>query len=199
MHSFEASINNRCPICGESDCAQFFTYYHRHVVEENGKKYTDFPIARFLCKKKKKTFSLLPYQLVPYYKYSIRFIFLALQLQYIEEEKDTEILNKLSSLDEKDFLDIDESQLKDFSLFGEQSLSKLLATNYFPAFREIISKSDVKKRLARFIEFAKEFESTKSEIMIRCPCALGFDFYLSGGGYLENAQFLFGIPSQFRG
>ena len=198
LHSVETSINNRCPICEESDCAQFFTYYPRHVVEENGKTYTDFPIARFLCKKTKRTFSLLPYQLIPYRKYSIDFIFLALTKKYLEEESNTEVLNKLSGLDENDFLKIDTSQLADFRELAEESVSKLLATNYYLEFKDIISEANANKHLMRFIEFAKDFESTKTEVQIRGPCALSFDFYLAGGSSLQGAQFLFGTPSQFR-
>ncbi len=192
------SINNRCPICEEADCARFFTYYHRHVVEENGKTYTDFPIARFLCKKTKRTFSLLPYQLIPYWKYSINFIFLALTIKYLEEKSSTEVLNTLSSLDENVFLEIDTSQLTDFRELAEESLSKLLATNYYPEFKEIILESIANKHLVRLIEFARDFESTKTAVQIRGPCALSFDFYLAGGGSLQDAPFLFGTPSQFR-
>lgn len=176
----------------------FFTYYHRQVVEENGKVFNDFPVARFLCKKTKKTFSLLHYQLIPYHKYSIKFIFLALAIKYIEEQSNVEAINRLSNLSEIDFLNINVGQIGDFRKLSEESISKLLSTNYYPEFKNIVSEGDARKRLVNFIKFAEDFESSKAEIQIRGHCALHFDFYLAGGGYLQDAQFLFGTPSQFR-
>jgi len=39
----------------------------------------------------------------------------------------------------------------------------------------------------------------KSTVLrIRGPCALSYDFYLKGGGWLQNSHFLFGTPSQFK-
>jgi len=46
--------------------------YWRHAVElfpEFKKKW--IPIARFLCRKHRKTFSLLPIQLIPYFQYTV--------------------------------------------------------------------------------------------------------------------------------
>lgn len=66
-------FRTRCPICGGKDCARFIKYYTRGVIDENGSYYKAFPIARYVCEAKgsqnvvsHKTFSLLPYQLIPY-------------------------------------------------------------------------------------------------------------------------------------
>jgi len=55
-----------CPICRAGGCPQFIGYYYRHVIDEEGNYYKDFPIGRYKCRSRGKTFSLLPYQLVPY-------------------------------------------------------------------------------------------------------------------------------------
>ena len=86
-------FSGRCPICGGKDCAKFIGYYFRAVVDEKGTYYRAFPVARFLCRRKgrelisrHKTFSLLPYQLVPYTKYSMPFIIKVLKLRHIEDK-----------------------------------------------------------------------------------------------------------------
>jgi hypothetical protein len=61
-----------CPICGREDCYRAITPYWRHAIElcpEFKKK--QVPIARFLCRRLRKTFSLLPIQLIPYFQYTV--------------------------------------------------------------------------------------------------------------------------------
>jgi len=57
---------------------------------------------------------------------------------------------------------------------------------------------DTKGEINSFIEFSEQFECSKLDFDIKGSCALGYDFYLCGGGYYKNAWFLFGTPSQFR-
>src|SRR3972149_8241322 len=68
---FFSFIGPRCPICGALDCYRQITPYWRYAID----LFPDFkkeqvPIARFLCRKKRKTFSLLPIQLIPYLQYT---------------------------------------------------------------------------------------------------------------------------------
>jgi hypothetical protein len=54
------------------DCCRAMTPYWRYAIElfpEFKKK--RIPIARFLCRKRRKTFSLLPIQLIPYFQYTV--------------------------------------------------------------------------------------------------------------------------------
>lgn len=68
---FISFIGVHCPICGGTDCYRVMIPYRRYVIElfpEFKKK--RIPIARFLCRKRRKTFSLLPIQLIPYFQYT---------------------------------------------------------------------------------------------------------------------------------
>ncbi|MBC8179593.1 hypothetical protein H8E88_00575 [candidate division KSB1 bacterium] len=94
-------------MCGGSHCAKFIGYYHRPVLDENGTYYKAFPIARFLCYRKgdkpivnHRTFSLFPYQLVPYSKYSIPFIFKVLNKIYINDKSIMEVQSYLSGFEQ---------------------------------------------------------------------------------------------------
>ncbi len=61
-----------CPICNGTDCYRAITPYWRYAIElfpEFKKK--QIPIARFLCRRYHKTFSLLPIQLIPYFQYTV--------------------------------------------------------------------------------------------------------------------------------
>ena len=65
-------IGVRCLICNGTDCYRAMTFYWRYAIElfpEFKKK--RIPIARFLCRKRRKTFSLLPIQLIPYFQYTV--------------------------------------------------------------------------------------------------------------------------------
>jgi len=69
---FCSSIGERCPICGGKDCYRAMAPYWRYAIElfpEFKKK--RIPIARFLCRHRQKTFSLLPIQLIPYFQYTV--------------------------------------------------------------------------------------------------------------------------------
>lgn len=69
---FPAYIGAACPVCSRLHCYRKINPYWRHAIElfpqfEKEK----IPIARFLCRKKKRTFSLLPVQLIPYCQYTV--------------------------------------------------------------------------------------------------------------------------------
>lgn len=69
--SFRDTIGTKCPICDNRDCYQEIDPYWRYAIEllpEFRKE--KVPVARFLCQKKKATFSLLPIQLIPYFQYT---------------------------------------------------------------------------------------------------------------------------------
>jgi hypothetical protein len=69
---FFSFIGPACPICGDSHCYRQITPYWRYAIElfpEFRKK--RIPIARFLCRRRPATFSLLPIQLIPYCQYTV--------------------------------------------------------------------------------------------------------------------------------
>ena len=69
---FVSFIGLGCPICGGMDCYRAMAPYWRYAIElfpEFKKK--RIPIARFICLQHRKTFSLLPVQLIPYFQYTV--------------------------------------------------------------------------------------------------------------------------------
>ena len=62
----------RCPICEGEDCYRPIAPYWRYAIELSPEfKKERIPIARFLCRKRRKSFSLLPIQLIPYFQYTV--------------------------------------------------------------------------------------------------------------------------------
>lgn len=69
---FVSFLGVRCPICGGEDCYRAMAPYWRYAIELFPEfKKERIPIARFLCRKRRKSFSLLPIQLIPYFQYTV--------------------------------------------------------------------------------------------------------------------------------
>lgn len=69
--NFPSYLDPQCPLCGNARCYRQITPYWRYAIEV----FPDFvkqriPIARFLCRKRCQSFSLLPIQLIPYHQYT---------------------------------------------------------------------------------------------------------------------------------
>ena len=193
----------RCPICGAQGCALFIGYYYREVIGEDGRYYNRFPIARYVCrgkgkpKVKDKTFSLLPYQLVPYSKYCIAFIIRLLELRHIQGYSLYALQDHVAGFGQEDILCISADQLKGFRQLIMEAIEKIKAAGYYSEF-VVKDSTSADAFIAEFIDYAAGFECSKVSPPIRGPCGLGYDFYLNSGGYFANARFLFGTPSQFR-
>jgi len=68
---FLAYIGPKCPICGYRHCYQEIDPYWRYAIDLFPElKKEQVPIARFLCQRHQRTFSLLPIQLIPYFQYT---------------------------------------------------------------------------------------------------------------------------------
>lgn len=199
-------LTDSCPLCGGSHCAQFIEYYHRQVIDEKGTYYKAFPIARFLCIRKggkpivdHRTFSLLPYQLVPYSKYSIPFIFKVLKSIHMEDKSIMEVQQYLSNFQETGiYVDLSAPSIYGFKRLILEAIDKLLSSAYYCEAENILQQPYGYCRIEAFIPFAQEFCCYKVIPYIRGPCALSYDFYMQGGGWFRNSYFLFGTPSQFR-
>jgi len=69
---FLSVIGCRCPICGALECYRRITPYRRYAIELFARfKKSRVPIARFICRRRQSTFSLLPIQLIPYFQYTV--------------------------------------------------------------------------------------------------------------------------------
>lgn len=168
-----------CPICEGKDCCIFHGYYYRQVIDEKGTYFKEFPIARYICtdKGKKetghKTFSLLPYKLIPYSKYSIDYIFMVINFWR------------------------DNSNFETFRNYEEVSsiiqLYRFLEIIKATSEKSLVSEGEAPED---FVEFCNEYISSNNEI--RGPTGLNLDYYIRNGRNTENSQFLFGTAFQFR-
>jgi hypothetical protein len=186
-------------------CAQFIGYYYRGVIDEKGTYYKAFPIARYLCNAKGKalsvkhrTFSLLPYQLVPYSKYSIPFICNALRKVYGADSSVKGLLDYLAGFDPEKYIDLSVSTFYAFRDFILTCIDKMLAMGFYQEIKTSLHSPIGNQRIKAFLVFAEDFTCCKTNPKIRGPCALGYDYYMEDGGYMRNAHFLFGTPSQYR-
>jgi hypothetical protein len=196
-----------CPICGAKNCARFIGCYEREVIDEEGNYYKDFPIPRFLCQGKgknklvnHKTFSLLHYHLVPYWKYSIPFIIKVLKARHIDGMALDIMLNYIDDFTTNDqyYVELSLSRFFSFQHLIEEAIAKIMANGYYPEINPQLQSPRKNQQIKAFLKFALEFYCYKLNCPIRGPCALSVDFYLRGGSYLLNSHFLFGTPSQFR-
>ena len=69
---FFSFLGPPCPVCGKQDCYREITPYWRYAIDLFPEfKKERVPIARFLCDKRERTFSILPSQLIPYFQYTV--------------------------------------------------------------------------------------------------------------------------------
>lgn len=189
----EADFRNCCPLCGGVDCVRFIGYYFRVVIDEHGTYFKAFPIARYLCRGKGKrspgkhrTFSLLPYQLVPYTRYSLPFIIKSLKGRYEEGLLISKLQDYLANFGEDEILSISVNELLRFKQIVLEAVHKITATGHYHGLEEeIFAKSTDRDILIVFIDYASSFECCKTQIHIRGPCGLSYDFYLNEGGFLQ--------------
>lgn len=202
------SFDTSCPLCGEADCARFLGYYYRQVIDEKGRYYEDFPVPRFVCRRKgkhamvnHKTFSLLHYHLVPYSAYSLPFVVKVLRSRHIDGMTVEGIQGYLANITcaGDDYKELSASGIFAFKELFVKAITKILVNGYYPRLSdELAETSRESVRIEIFLDFCQGFICPKLTPSIRGPCALSYDFYITGGSYLRNAFFLFGVPSQFR-
>lgn len=205
------SFHSCCPLCGGFDCARFLGYYYRQIIDEKGRYYRYFPVPRFVCRRKgkyakvnHKTFSLLHYHLVPYSVYSLPFVVKVLQSRYIDGitvESIQSIHGYLGNItsSEDNYKELSASGIFAFKGLFVKAITKILVNGYYPQLSdELAGTSQETIRIKIFLAFCLDFICQKCIPPIRGPCALSYDFYITGGSYLRNAFFLFGTPSQFR-
>ena len=78
---FLSFIGPSCPICGKPSCYRPITPYWRYAIDLFPEfKKERIPIARFVCRSRHKTFSMLPTQLIPYCQYTVKAVIGALLL-----------------------------------------------------------------------------------------------------------------------
>jgi hypothetical protein len=69
---FKSVVGPTCPLCGQRHCYRKMAHYWRYAIELfPAFKKERIPVMRFLCRKRRRTFSLLPIQLIPYFQYTV--------------------------------------------------------------------------------------------------------------------------------
>lgn len=176
------SYKKRCPICGGRNCAEEHGEYNRQAFDENNRLIEDLPIKRYICKKKIVTFSLLPHQLVPYSKYSIK---LTTQVLDTWDKFSKNIYKTLDHITVGDICDelykIGASHIYHFLRLFDMARRKYL----------LWKKKGLDYPLDRFIQSCSRDQYCYGEV-------LSIRYYHGNGRYLNNSQFLFGRASQFR-
>ncbi len=73
-------MGEACPLCGRPGCWREISPYFRTAIELFPFREGAVPVARFQCRERRRTFSLLPHQLAPYHLYTIESMILAVVL-----------------------------------------------------------------------------------------------------------------------
>jgi hypothetical protein len=73
-------IGPRCPLCGKTGCYREIPGYRRRAATLFPAREGTVEIARFQCRRTGRTFSMLPWQLVPYHRFTVDSLVLAVLL-----------------------------------------------------------------------------------------------------------------------
>ena len=204
IFDFLQAFKECCPICYAKNCAVRIGFYFRMAVDiETGLIIEKLMIIRFLCRRKGKpkikdrTFSLLPSSLIPYRRFSIKSLMTILKEKLVIVQRVIEIPGSICNYFASLNLDF--------------SFETCYIYNYLKVFKNTISKLNIflRKTLKENIHLTTSREglvfaySYITEFI--CPQtnqkgaeALDLYYYQESGGYLKNAQFLFGTPYQHR-
>lgn len=178
-----------CPICEGSNCPKRIGYYDRGVVDESGQRYR-INIARYLCRRKgpiealQSSFSLLPYQLIPYLSHTIEITIEAVSF-WLEGNSIKDVQDYASSLGLEVDLEIGTSTLYRLKEVVEEAFEKAVIQGDY--------KAEIEGGLEGFIECCKDFHYQLERREIAGPLAISVDYYHRTAG-----RFLFGSPSQQR-
>ena len=78
-----AVVGVACPVCGRAECWREIAPYERGVIEVFPYEEGRVLVARGQCRRTGRTFSLLPTQLIPYYRYTMSSVVGALLLAWV--------------------------------------------------------------------------------------------------------------------
>jgi hypothetical protein len=203
-------FSDKCLICGGADCAKYHGNYERRAIcPQTGFDVPDLPVGRFLCNAKgvrknceHVTFSLLPLVLVPYRQLPLKFTILALWLR---------LSNKLSLFDAMDAIEQElvnfEQDIAGFvSIAAQLEWEKMIRAGFYRFVESNMSnqqqvsvmKKAPEKGLFSFLKMALVYKCRQTDVPIRGPDGLAWDFHQLNGGAGKLAPFLFGTASQHR-
>lgn len=176
-----------CPLCEGSNCPKRIGYYDRGVVDESGEHYR-INIARYLCREKgaikalDRSFSLLPYQLIPYFSHTIETTIETISF-WLEGNSLLDVQNYASSLGSEEYLEIGASTLYRLKEVVEEAFDRAVIQGDY--------KAEEEGGLEGFIECCRDFHYQLEAEQLVGPLAICVDYYHRTAG-----RFLFGSPSQ---
>ena len=200
-------FSEQCPLCGGKNCAVRIGFYIRKRLVLYLTTYYDVPIPRWLCrqkgplKPKHRTFSLLPFALIPYHNNDLNLV--AETVKYKQQQPGTTYEQTKSYIidnAQQPDIDLENKQIKQFQQLVTTAFSKLMA---IPEIKPRIScdfhSSDP---IATVLSFCDRYQSpflTTSKLEASNIEQLAWDFFYNfqRGCYFDR-QFLFGTPSQKR-
>jgi len=202
-------FSEKCPICGGIDCATFLGYYIRIAIcPLTGFWAPDLPILRYRCHDKGDarvcdhiTFSLLPFELVPFRQLSLNFMVRATWLKLNKHLSYTRAMDviedELNHLgDVANFINISTMMSWQQMILIAFELLTSANINMVPKFQYELLQNTAGLKL--FLDLLVNHQSQINDYPIRGPTAFAWDYYQQSCGSNENAVFLFGRASQHR-
>ena len=193
-------FNNYCPICGSKNCTVRIGYYFRYYIDIETGVILLIAITRYKCQRKgkaslkDKTFSLLPYFLIPYHRLTINSYMYIWRNKLIKNKSKSTISDEVTGsfkIDKE--LNYEERYIdRSLSLF-RQTVSKII--DFLNRNNQDIIFLKGKEKLEEAWLFLATFKDD-SGIYSGAP---GFSIYSyeKQGGYRTNPQFMFGTAYQF--
>jgi len=195
-----------CPLCGGKNCAVRIGFYERKKVIIDNKIYENVPIARWLCQRKgykkstHKTFSLLPFQLIPYHRHGLNFIFNTVNFHHYNSSSLVQTKDFISVKGVDTDLPLENNQIHNFKHIFSQALLKLTS---IAEVKDQISQAsywDSSDPIGTMLQFINDYESRflatqQLHVSNAEKLALDFLYHFQTGDYFQR-HFLFGTPSQ---
>lgn len=177
------SFSDKCPICGAKNCAVRIGYYWRWVYIFKLKIKLYIPVARYLCRGKNKsksilksihkTFSLLPSQIIPYRLLDADSMLYLTDLRFNKEMCLLDISSEFSAQTEESIIALSTATLLQYLLLfinGTKKLITLFKINF--------------DTIGQWVDYITNYKCTIKGLIQKI--------------YSEHDTFLFGIPSQLK-
>ncbi len=195
-----------CPLCGGENCAVRIGFYKRKKVIVEYKIYEDVPIARWLCQRKgpgkpqHKTFSLLPYPLIPYHRHGLNIIVDTVNFHHHNGTTLEQTKAFISSNGVDTDIPLENNQIHDFMKIFSQALLKLTTVAELKQQISQASYWDSSDPIGTMLNFIAGYQtsfSTTQQLHASNAEQLALDFlyHFQTDDYCYR-HFLFGTPSQ---
>lgn len=195
-----------CPLCKGNNCAVRIGFYERKQVVVDNKIYEHVPIARWLCQRKgsrlaqHKTFSLLPYPLIPYHRHGLNVIVDTVDFHHHHGSSLVQTKDFISSNGVDSDIPLENNQIHDFNNIFSQAWLKLNTNVELKQHINPASDWDSSDPIAAMLKFIAGYQScfpTTQQLQASQAEQLALDFlyHFQTGDYCQR-HFLFGTPSQ---